>query len=169
MRFNQNFRINMDLFRNIDKTDKQILACLIEDARMPYTEIAKKVKVSPGTVHGRVKKLEKRQIITGATIKINYEIVGYAFTAYVGVLLGRTIESEKVLERMTKIPEITVASVISGQYGVLCKIRCKDPKHAKKIIYKINSISGVLRTESMISLEESINDKERLFKRIFDV
>jgi len=158
----------MDVIKNIDKIDKAILACLIENARMPYTDIAKKLNVSAGTIHGRVKKLEKRKIITGATLKINYETVGYTFTAYVGVLLGRTIESEKVAERMTKIPEITVASVISGQYGILCKIRCKDTKQAKNIIYKINSIPGVLRTESMISLEESINDKERLFRSIFE-
>ena len=159
----------IELIRNIDKTDKQILACLIEDARMPFTEIAKKIKVSTGTVHGRVKKLERRNIITGATLKINYEIVGYNFTAYVGVLLGRTIESEKILSKMTSIPEITVASGISGQYGILCKVRCRNAKHAKEVIYKINSIPGVLRTESMISLEESINDKERLFKARFEV
>ena len=78
-------------------------------------------------------------------------------------------DSEKIVEKMRAIPEVTVASVISGQYGILCKIRCKDTKHAKAVIYKINSISGVVRTESMISLEESINDKERLFKTIFEV
>lgn len=159
----------MDLIRSIDKVDKLILACLIEDARMPYTEIAKKAAVSPGTVHGRVKKLERRKIITGATLKINYEVVGYSFTAYVGVFLARTIDSERILENMSKIPEVTVGSIISGQYGILSKIRCRDAKHAKDIIYKINKIEGVLRTESMISLEESINDKERLFKRIFDI
>ena len=158
----------MDLVRNIDKTDKLILACLIENARMPYTEIAKKLNVSAVTIHGRVKKLEKRKIITGATLKINYETVGYTFTAYVGVILGRTIESEKIIKKITLIPEVTVASVISGQYGILCKVRCKNTKHAKNIIYKINNINGVLRTESMISLEESINDKERLFKSIFE-
>ena len=158
----------MDLVRNIDKKDKLILACLIENARMPYTEIAKKLNVSAGTIHGRVKKLEKRKIITGATLKINYETVGYTFTAYVGVILGRTIESEKIIKKITLIPEVTVASVISGQYGILFKVRCKNTKHAKNIIYKINNINGVLRTESMISLEESINDKERLFKSIFE-
>lgn len=158
----------MDLIRNIDKIDKQILACLIEDARTPYTEIAKRVKVSAGTVHGRVKKLERRKIITGATLKVNYEIVGYTFTAYVGVMLGRTIESDKITAKMRKISEVTVASVISGQYGILCKIRCRNTKHARDVIYKINSIPGVIRTESMISLEEAINDKERLFKTIFD-
>tara|TARA_B100001109_G_scaffold255550_1_gene259184 strand:- start:1811 stop:2290 length:480 start_codon:yes stop_codon:yes gene_type:complete len=159
----------MNLIRNIDKVDKLILAYLIEDARMPYTEIAQKINVSPGTIHGRVKKLEKRNIISGATLKVNYDLVGYAFTAYVGIILHRTIESERVLNELQKIAEITVGSVISGQYGILCKIRCRDAKHARDVIYKINEISGVLRTESMISLEEYINDKERLFKQIFDV
>lgn len=159
----------MNLIRNIDKTDKLILAYLIEDARMPYSEIAKKINVSPGTIHGRVKKLEKRKIISGASLKVNYDLVGYSFTAYVGILLGRTIDSEKIMNQMKEIDEITVASVISGQYGILAKIRCRDAKHAKDIIYKINGIDGVLRTESMISLEESINDKERLFKRIFEI
>ncbi|MDA9312506.1 winged helix-turn-helix transcriptional regulator [Vicingaceae bacterium] len=158
----------MDVIGNIDKIDKLILACLIENARMSYTDIAKKLNVSAGTIHGRVKKLEKRKIIIGANLKINYETVGYMFTAYVGVILGRTIESEKIIEKMILIPEVTVASVISGQYGILCKIRCKNTKHAKNIIYKISNINGVLRTESMISLEESINDKERLFKSIFE-
>ena len=159
----------MNLIRNIDKVDKLILAYLIEDARMPYTEIAQKINVSPGTIHGRVKKLEKRNIISGATLKVNYDLVGYAFTAYVGIILHRTIESERVLNELQKIAEITVGSVISGQYGILCKIRCRDAKHARDVIYKINEISGGLRTESMISLEEYINDKERLFKQIFDV
>ena len=68
---------------NIDKIDRQILTYLIEDARMPYTEIAKKLTISPGTVHGRVKKMEQRRIITGATLTINYDVVGYGFTAYI--------------------------------------------------------------------------------------
>lgn len=159
----------MDLIRNIDKIDKLIIGHLIGDARMSYTEIAKRINVSPGTIHGRVKKLERRNIISGATLKVNYEKVGYAFTAYIGVILSRTIESEKILEKLNKIPEVTVASVISGQYGILCKIRCRNARHAKDVIYKINGISAVLRTESMISLEESINDKERLFQMIFEL
>lgn len=157
----------MDVTQNLDKIDKQIISLLINNARMPYIEIAKILDVSPGTIHGRVKKLERRNIIQGATLKINYSMVGYDFTAYIGVILARTLESENVLVQLAKIPEVTVASVISGQYGILCKIRCKNTQHAKRIIFCINDIKGVLRTESMISLEEAINDKQRLFELIF--
>ena len=154
---------------NIDKIDRQILTYLIEDARMPYTEIAKKLTISPGTVHGRVKKMEQRRIITGATLTINYDVVGYGFTAYIGLILGRTIDSGNIIKALKDIPEVTVAHIATGQFSIFCKVRCMDAKHAKDVIFRANRISGVLRTESMISLEESINDKERLFKSIFDL
>lgn len=154
---------------DIDKTDRQILTYLIKDARMPFTEIAKKLHVSPGTIHGRVKKMEKKRIITGATLSVNYEVVGYGLTAYVGLIVGRTIDSNSIINELKGIPEVTVANIATGQFSIFCKIRCRDAKHTKDIIFKMNSIGGVLRTETMICLEESINDKERLFKSIFDL
>lgn len=155
------------MIKSIDNVDLQILGLLIEDARTPYTEIAKAIGVSAGTVHVRVKKLEKKGVIQGATLNINYEIMGYSFTAYVGILIGRTNDSDKIINDIKKIPEVTVANVTSGQFGALCKIRCRDTPHAKDVIYRINNVPGIIRTESMISLEESLNDKKRLFKSIF--
>ena len=159
----------MDITENLDKLDKQILGLLMKNARIPYIEIAKALEVSAGTIHGRVKKLERRNIIQGATLKINYNMVGYDFTAFVGIVIARNLASENVLSQLLNIPEVTVASVISGKYGILCKIRCKNTQQAKNIIYKINDLPEVLRTESMISLDESINDKQRLFEKIFEV
>ena len=153
----------------IDKTDRQILTLLIKDARMPFTEIAKQLNVSPGTVHGRVKKMEKKRIITGATLSVNYEVVGYGLTAYIGLIVGRTIDSNSIINELIKVQEVTVANIATGQFSIFCKIRCRDAKHAKDIIFKMNAISGVLRTETMICLEESINDKERLFRSIFNI
>ncbi|HAD96760.1 MAG TPA: transcriptional regulator [Cryomorphaceae bacterium] len=153
----------------IDKIDRQILTLLIEDARMPYTDIAKKINVSAGTVHGRVKKMERRRLITGATLTVDYNVVGYSFTANVGLILSRTLDSEKVIKELVKIPEITVANLSTGKFSIFCKIRCRDTKHAREVIFKINSIPGVMRTESMISLDEPINDKKRLFRSIFDL
>ena len=113
--------------------------------------------------------MEQRRIITGATLTINYDVVGYGFTAYIGLILGRTIDSGNIIKALKDIPEVTVAHIATGQFSIFCKVRCMDAKHAKDVIFRVNRISGVLRTESMISLEESINDKERLFKSIFDL
>lgn len=153
----------------IDKLDKQILTYLIQDARMPYTEIAKKLIVSPGTIHVRVKKLEQKGIIKGASLVIDYVKMGYTFTAYIGLFLDRSSDTDIVITNLKAIPEVTVAHLATGQFGIFCKIRAKDTQHAKKIILKINQIEGVIRSESMISLEESINSKDRLFRSIFNI
>ncbi|AFL96446.1 Lrp/AsnC family transcriptional regulator [Ornithobacterium rhinotracheale] len=151
----------------IDEVDKRILRYLIENTRMPFTEIAKKMDVSAGTIHVRVKKLEDAGIIKGSTLNIDYSKMGYDFVAYVGIMLTKSNRIQEVLQRLKKIPNITVASVISGKYNIFCKIRAKDTRDAKEVIYKIDEIEDVLRTESMISLDEEINDKTRLLSSIF--
>ncbi|HLV23800.1 MAG TPA: winged helix-turn-helix transcriptional regulator [Moheibacter sp.] len=151
----------------IDEIDKTILMYLIENTRMPFTEIAKKMNVSAGTIHVRVKKLEDAGIIKGTTLITDYDKMGYQFVAYLGLLLTKTNRIQKVLDELYKIPNVTVAHIVAGKYNVFCKIRARDTNHAKELIFKIDEIEDVLRTESMISLEESFNDKNRLMKAIF--
>lgn len=152
---------------DIDDVDKTILMYLIENTRMPFTEIAKKMDVSAGTIHVRVKKLEDAGIIKGTTLITDYDKMGYQFVAYVGLLLTKTNKIQGVIEELYKIPNVTVAHIVSGKYNIFCKIRARDTSHAKDVIFKIDEIDDVLRTESMISLEESFNDKNRLMKAIF--
>lgn len=157
----------MKLNYEIDEIDKTILMYLIENTRMPFTEIAKKMNVSAGTIHVRVKKLEEAGIIKGTTLITDYDKMGYQFVAYLGLLLTKTNKIQHVIEELYKIPNVTVAHIVAGKYNIFCKIRARDTSHAKELIYKIDQIEDVLRTESMISLEESFNDKNRLMKAIF--
>jgi len=152
----------------LDGTDHQILDMLIENTRKPFTDIAKKLNISAGTVHVRVKKMEDAGIIIGSSLTLDYGKLGYSFIAYVGVFLVKTSQTRFVLERIKEIPYVTVAHVTTGKFNVFCKIRAKDTNHAKDIIYSIDDIEGVTRTETMISLEESINDKKRLMHSIFN-
>ena len=153
--------------QKIDDIDRKILDILIENTRTPFTDIAKRLLVSAGTVHVRVKKLEESGIIKGSSLNLDYNLLGYNFVAYIGVLADRSGQSYDILESLKKIPNVTVAHLMTGKYNVICKIRAKDTKHAKDIIMEIEKISGIQRLESMISLEESINDKKRLMKSIF--
>jgi Lrp/AsnC family transcriptional regulator for asnA, asnC and gidA len=135
----------------LDEIDHQILDILIENARTPFTDIAKQLLVSAGTIHVRVKKMEDEGIIQGSTLTLNYEKMGYSFIAHVGVYLEKTSMTQSVIQDLRKIPNVTVAYVTAG----------------KDIIYKIDDIPGVNRTETMIALEESINDKKRMMHAIF--
>jgi Lrp/AsnC family transcriptional regulator for asnA, asnC and gidA len=151
----------------LDDIDHQILDMLIENTRVPFTDIAKKLLISAGTVHVRVRKMEEAGIITGSSLNVDYEKLGYSFIAYVGIFLNNTSQTKFVLERINEIPYVTVAHVTTGKFNIFCKIRARDTQHAKEVIFMIDDIEGVYRTESMISLEESINDKKRLLHTIF--
>ena len=57
----------------LDETDHQILDMLIENTRTPFTDIAKKLNISAGTVHVRVKKMEEAGIIIGSSLTLDYK------------------------------------------------------------------------------------------------
>ncbi|MBP2831958.1 winged helix-turn-helix transcriptional regulator [Aquimarina sp. U1-2] len=151
----------------LDEVDHQILDMLIENTRTPFTDIAKKLLISAGTVHVRVKKMEEAGIIEGSSLTLDYKKLGYSFIAYVGIYLQNTSQTKFVLQRINEIPYVTVAHITTGKFNIFCKVRAKDTNHAKEIIFKLDDIDGVYRTETMISLEESINDKKRLMHSIF--
>lgn len=150
-----------------DEVDQQILDILIENARTPFTDIAKKLLISAGTVHVRVKKMEDEGIIQGSTLTLDYKKLGLSFIAHVGIFLEKTSMTKEVMIHLNYIPNVTVAYVTAGKYNIFCKVRAKETNHAKDIIYKIDDIPGVSRTETMIALEESINDKKRIMHAIF--
>lgn len=151
----------------LDETDHQILDMLIDNTRTPFTDIAKKLLISAGTVHVRVKKMEEAGIIKGSSLTLDYKKLGYSFIAYVGVFIKNTSQTQFVIQRIHEIPNVTVAHITTGKFNIFCKVRAKNTDHAKDIIFKLDDIEGVYRTETMISLEESINDKKRLMHSIF--
>ena len=152
----------------LDEIDHQILDMLIDNSRVPFTDIAKKLLISAGTVHVRVKKMEDAGIIKGSSLTLDYKKLGYSFIAYVGVFLQNTSQTTFVLERINEIPFVTVAHITTGKFNIFCKIRARNTEHAKDVIFMLDDIEGVYRTETMISLEESINDKKRLMHSIFN-
>ncbi len=152
----------------LDEIDYKVLDLFIDNSRIPYTDIAKKLLISAGTVHVRIKKMEDAGIISGSSLKLDYKKLGYTFIAYIGIFLEKTHLTNEVLEKLNSIPFVTVAHITTGRFNIYCKIRSKNTNHAKEIIFMIDDIDGVSRTETMISLEESINDKKRLMHKIFN-
>ena len=86
----------------LDEIDHQILDILIDNMRTPFTDIAKKLLISAGTVHVRVKKMEDAGIIKGSSLTLDYKKLGYSFIAYIGIYLEKTHQTKYVLERLCK-------------------------------------------------------------------
>lgn len=142
----------------IDQLDRQILSKLVENSNIPYTELAKQLFVSSGTIHVRMSKLEKLGLVKGATLLIDYHKLGYDITAFLGIYLDKSSLYDDVTEQLKSIPEIVEAHYTTGNYSIFIKIRCKDTNHLRDILHdKVQKISGIQRTETFIVLEESIN------------
>ena len=149
----------------IDNTDLQILSFLTEDAMMPYTEIAKKIFVSPGTVHVRMNRMKELGIVKGSQILIDYTKLGYDVKAFLGVYLEKNSMYDKVAAQLKKIPEIIELNYTTGNYSMFIKILCRDTQHLRQVLHdKIQKITGIARTETFISLEESIHRSVLLFQ-----
>lgn len=148
----------MDKNYEIDNVDLNILNILTKDAKKPYTEVARKVHVSGGTVHVRMNKMEDAGIVEGSTLELNYKMLGYTLTAFLGIYLSRSSLYDEVFEQLKLIDEIVTIHYTTGNYSMFLKLVCKDTAHLKDILHdKIQKIDGLVRTETIISLEESLS------------
>ncbi len=143
---------------DIDHLDRQILALLMRNAKMPYTEIAKKLFVSGGTIHVRMKKMEEAGIVRGTYLAVDHHKLGYDISAFLGIYLDKSSLYHQVADSLEQIPEIVDAHYTTGLYNIFARIVCRDTNHLRSVLHdKIQNIAGIQRTETFISLEESIH------------
>ena len=142
----------------IDGIDKKILRTLMEDARIPILEIARNVDISGAAIHQRLRKLEKSGIISGSKFVINPKMLGYETVAFIGVYLDKAIQNPEAIKQLKKVPEVLECHYTTGNWNVLIKILCKDNADLMHLLNnEIQTISGVSRTETFISLDQQID------------
>ena len=141
----------------LDLTDRRILSFLIKNARLPYLEIARECGVSGAAIHQRVQKMEQMGIITGSRLLVKPQALGLNVCAFIGVSLSRANAYSQVIDTLKNIPEIVECHFITGNHALMLKIYCKDNDHLMHVLIDtIQNIDGVERTETWISLEETI-------------
>jgi len=143
---------------NIDKLDLSIIQEMLENAETPYAELGKKLFVSGGTIHVRIKKLEELGIVKGKKLKVNLNKLGYDITAFVGIFLEKSSLYDLVAKELEKIPEIIRLNYTTGNYSMYIEIVCKDINQLRHVLHdELQKIKGIERTETLISLAESFN------------
>ncbi|MBK6392844.1 MAG: Lrp/AsnC ligand binding domain-containing protein [Saprospiraceae bacterium] len=142
----------------LDDLDRKILSKLMADSSQAYSDIAKELFVSAGTVHVRMKKMIQLGVVKGEYLEVDYHKLGYDVTAFLGIFLDKSSMYDSVTEQLNKIPEVVEAHYTTGNYSIFVKVICRDTKDLKEVLTdRIQSIQGVQRTETLISLAESIN------------
>ena len=141
----------------IDGLDKIILKALMIDARKSINDIAKTAGISGAAVHQRFKKLESSGLISSSQIILNPKILGYKTMAFIGIYLDKAIRNPESVQQLKKIPEVIECHYTTGNWSILIKILCKDNEHLMTLLnHKIQTIEGVSRTETYISLNQRI-------------
>lgn len=142
----------------IDNIDLKILSILMKDSGIPYTEVGKKVNVSGGTVHVRMKKMQQMGIVKGSQLIVDYSKIGYDITAFIGIYLKESSLYDQVVKELIKIPQILSINYTTGNYGIFVKLICRDTQHLMTLLHdQLQKIKGIERTETVISLQESIS------------
>lgn len=141
----------------IDSLDLKILQIISNDARIPLSDVAIKTGVSRAVVHQRIAKLTDKGAIIGSGYHVNPKSIGYSTCTFVGVNLERGSMYNDVVERLCAIPEIVECHFTTGNYTMMIKLYAYDNEHLMDLLNnKIQQIPGVTSTETLISLQQSI-------------
>ena len=143
---------------HIDQIDQKILSFLVNNARMPFLEIARECGVSGAAIHQRVKRLETNGVITGSRLLVKPQALGLNVCAFISVTLSEADKYPKdVVQRLLNIPEIVECHFVTGKAALLLKAYCFDNDHLMEILINtIQNIPYIQSTETMISLDQAI-------------
>lgn len=142
----------------IDNLDRKILNIIMRNARMPSKDIAAQCGVSRAAIHQRIARLIELGVITGSGYNVDQKLLGFSTCTYVGVKLERGSMYRDVVRELEQIPEVVECHFTTGPYSMLIKVYATDTSHLMELLNdKIQHIKGVTETETLISLEQSMN------------
>ena len=142
----------------IDNLDRKILEIIMRNARIPSKDVAVACGVSRAAIHQRIQRMVDMKVITGSGYRVNPKVLGYATCTYIGIKLERSSMYRKVVPELEKINEVVECHFTTGSYTILIKLFARDNEHLMELLNdRIQHIPGVTATETLISLEQSIN------------
>ena len=142
----------------IDNLDRKILEIVMRNARIPSKDVAVVCGVSRAAIHQRIQRMFGLTVITGPGYHVNPKVLGYTTCTYIGVKLEKGSMYKDVVPELEKIPEVVECHFTTGPYTMLIKLYARDNQHLMELLNdKIQMIHGVVATETLISLDQSMN------------
>jgi Lrp/AsnC family transcriptional regulator for asnA, asnC and gidA len=146
-----------DIHPQIDKLDLQIIGEMMRDSEISYADLGKKLFVSGGTIHVRIKKLQELGIVLGTRMHVDIKKIGYDIIAFVGIYLDKSNLYTEVIKQLEGISEIVRINYLTGNYSMMIEIVCRDISHLRKVLHDdIAQVKGISRTVTFVSMEESL-------------
>ncbi|MCR4335390.1 MAG: Lrp/AsnC family transcriptional regulator [archaeon] len=144
----------------IDRKDRQIIEELINNSRQTVGQLSKKIGLPPTTIHNRIKRLEKNEVITNYSVNLNYKKLGRPIMAFVGIIVNYNIEGKKIKQaelakEIKKIEGVTEVTILAGGTDIIAKVLAKDIQDLNELVTeRLREIDGVDKTQTMIVLKQ---------------
>lgn len=147
-----------ELKNQFDPLDIDIMEVLTKDARIPFAQLAQKLKVSNSLIHQRVRKLKEAGVLKEPVFLLNEPELGYETCAFTQIIITEPRFMQGVLAELEKIPEIVECVNIAGRYAIMVKIYAVNNKHLRDVVYeKIQPIAGIEGTNTVVAFETAFS------------
>jgi Lrp/AsnC family transcriptional regulator for asnA, asnC and gidA len=136
----------------LDDTDRAILRILQDDARTPFSEIARRIDMSSATVHDRVGRLEEAGVIEGYHAAVNPKALGLGTSAIVGLRIEQGSERD-ALAALRDLDGVTEVHLTTGEWDVMLRVFAEDTEGLRELMFDhIARLDGFARSQTMVIL-----------------
>ena len=139
--------------RALDRIDRQILACLQEDARLANKELAARVGLAPSSCHTRVQRLMAEGVLTGFHAEVRREALGIGLEAMVQVRMSRhrRQDLDALLGALRSRPEVIEVFHLAGPVDLIVHVAVRDPDHLREL-----TLAGLCEREEVDRVETAL-------------
>lgn len=140
------------MFTGLDELDRGIVRFLQENARIPFTQIAKELNVTEKTVRLRVQQMQDEGILS---------LVGIVNPVKAGIRMETLIfiavtdqKLEQVTNALESMPEVRLMILVTGEYQLMIQVFTKDSdEFSDFMMKKLNKVEGINRTNVIMELK----------------
>ena len=137
----------------MDKTDHKILARLIEDGRVSFSQIAKEVELTDVAIKKRFDRLKRKGVISSVSANINLKALGYENPIYVQIR-SEISKNKDIIKRLKSMDYLLELYQVLGEYNLLAKLIVPNIDSAEKFIEQLGILDGVLDIKALVVLSE---------------
>ena len=135
----------------MDDTDRQLIALLRDDARMPVVTLARKLRVARATVQNRLAKLESEGTIVGYTIRLRPEAEAFRIRAIMSIEIEGN-HSEDVRRELRGHPNVVALHTTNGRWDIVAELHAQSLEAFDQVLSRIRLLDGIASSETSLLL-----------------
>ncbi len=148
------FIIQHQLMDMLDETDKRIIEILIENSRMSYADIARKLGISEATVFKRIKKLKDEGVIESFTLQLDPNKVGRDVSLSMGLTVNPVL-LEEIAKKLSNLDEVSEVFITVGEHNIIAHALLGDNDAFNDFLMnKIYKLEGITKIDTNIILKK---------------